>query len=189
MNLFVDTISSEWNLILFDDNRKIIDKIIWHIKWNESSLLIPKIDELIKRNNLDYKNLKNIIVVNWPGSFTWVRTTILVINSINFITKNNVDCLSFFDLYDNYPIIKSSSKRDCFFKETKKSEIKILENEKLLNFLNKKNIKKIYWETKTSLFPWIKILEKIDYHSIIKKIIFKNNKKIKPLYIKKPNIS
>lgn len=189
MNLFIDTISSNAKVILFDNNRNIIDEITWIIKWNESSTLIPEIDNLVKRNNIEYRQLDNIVVVNWPWSFTWVRTTVLAANSINYVIKRNMTALSYFDLYNNYPIIKSSSKRDCFVKLNKESEIEIIENEQLIKILNDKQIKKVYWDIKEENFENIEILEKIDYISIINNVKFDNKEQIQALYIKKPNIS
>lgn len=189
MNLFIDTISNIGNFILFNDKREIITKKKWNIKWKESSKLISKIDKFVKKNNLSFLDLSNIVVVNWPGSFTWIRTTVLVVNTINYIINKSITPISFFDLYDNYPIIKSSSKRDCFVKENKKDKIKILSNDDLLNYLKKNNILEIYWEIDKKILPWIKILDKINYDNIIKKIKFEDNKIISPLYIKKPNIS
>jgi hypothetical protein len=68
----------------------------------------------------------------------------LTINTINFITKNNITPISYFELFDNYPIVKSSSKRDSFLKKNLESEIEIIENEKLINYLKQNNINKIY---------------------------------------------
>jgi len=58
-----------------------------------------------------------------------------------------------------------------------------------MRFCEKNNIKKIYWEGKKEAFSTVEILDNIDYGSIIQNIIFEDNKQIKPLYIKKPNIS
>ena len=185
MNLFINTISSLSTIILFDNNRKIIEKIDFEIKWNESSLLIPKVDLFLKGNKLKYSEIENIVCVNWPWSFTWVRTTVLAINTINYITKNNLTPVNFFDLYDNYPIIKSSSKRDCFIKLDKNSDIEIIENSKIEELLKEKNIKTIYWNCNLDN---LEIVEKIDYIDIIKEIKLEKIKKIDPLYIKKPNI-
>ena len=96
--------------------------------------------------------------------------------------------LNYFDLYNNYPIIKSSSKRDCFVKLDKDSEIEIIENEKLIEILKEKNIKKVYWDIKQDFFTNIEILENIDYISIINQIKLDELKQIQALYIKKPNI-
>lgn len=189
MNIFINTISTPAKLIIFNSNRIIIDEFEWDIKWNESSTLIPKIDDLIKKNNLEYIDLENLVVVNWPGSFTWIRTTVLAANTINYIINKNLTEISYFDLFDNYPIVKSSSKRDFFVKFDKNSDIEIIENEKLINMLNEKEINIIYWESDNNIFDNIKIVEKIDYLCIIKDIKFNKARQIQALYIKKPNIS
>ena len=172
MNLFIDTISNEAKIILFNDDRNILNQYSWNIKWNESSTLIPEIDKLLSKSNIKYDNLENIVVVNWPWSFTWVRTTVLAANSINYIINKNMTSLSYFDLLEKYPIIKASSKRDCFIQRNKNSEIEIIMNDQLIK-------------------EWIDIekIEKIDYISIIKKIKFDNKSQVEALYIKKPNIS
>ncbi len=185
MNLFINTISTNAIIILFDNSRKIIDSLEFIIKWNESSLLIPKIDLFIKKNEIIYNDIENIVCVNWPWSFTWVRTTVLAINSINYITKNYLTPLNYFSLYDKYPIIKSSSKRDCFVKFNPESEIEIIENEKIIEIIKEKNLSNLYWSCS---IEGIEIIEKIDYISIIKDIKLERLSKIEPLYIKKPNI-
>ena len=189
MNLFIDTISREGIIIIFDNKRKIKIKIILNIKWNESSKLIPSIDLLLLKNNLQYKQIANICVVNWPWSFTWIRTTVLTVNTINFVTNNNITPISYFELFYYYPIVKSSSKRDCFLKKDIKSEIEIIKNEDLINYFKENNISKVYWELNADIIIGEKIFEKINYENIINKIKFQDFKEITPLYIKKPNIS
>jgi hypothetical protein len=44
---------------------------------------------------------------------------VLAANSINYIINKNMTALSFFDLHKKYPIIKASSKRDCFIQKEK----------------------------------------------------------------------
>lgn len=193
MNLFVNAISTKWILILFNNNRKIIFEQNIEILWNESSKLILLIDEFLKKNKISYFDLDNIILVNWPWSFTGVRTIVLVINSINFIINKNITSISFFDLFEKYPIIKSSSRRDLFVKYKKYDKIKIVPNDKFI-------LKwKIYWDLNNNLLSEkINIISNINYTKIISNIVFKTNdswkkiyktKLIEPLYIKKPNIS
>lgn len=189
MNLFIDGVSKTSVLILFNDNRKILSKEEFNIKWNESSNLLPHIDNFLKKYNYKYIDLENIIVVNWPWSFTWIRNIVLSINTINYIIWKNITAISYFDLFDNFPIIKPSSKRDYFIKKTKNDEIEIIDNSNLLELLNNLNINKVYWELNEEIFTQFKILDKINYFTIIKKIELKNNKKIQALYIKKPSIS
>ena len=197
MNLFLNAVSNNWKLILFDINKKIISEKDFQILWNESEKLIWIIDEFLDKNNMNYSDLENIVVVAGPWSFTWIRTIVLLVNTINFVIKKNITSLNYFDLFENFPVIKSSSKRDSFFKKDKNSEIEVIKNDDILEYLKQNNIKKLYWENKalTQSLLWgrevaaIKIFEKIDYCDIINKIEFKQEKIIKPIYIKKPSIS
>lgn len=189
MNLFIDTISNISKIIIFDEDRQITAEKDLHIKWNESSLLIPEIDKLLKENSFIYKDIQNIVLVNWPGSFTWVRTTVLAVNSISYIIGNNLTAMSYFDMFKEYPIIKSSSKRDCFVQFATGSKIEIITNDSLALILKEKNITKVYWEANTDIFDNIEIFGEINYSDIINQIIFDKVKQIEPLYIKKPNIS
>ena len=189
MNLFINTLSTDSTIILFDSNRQIIDSFIWLAKGNESSTLIPNIDNLLEKNNIKYGDLEHIAVVNWPGSFTGVRTTVLVVNSINYIIHKKITALNFFDLYNKYPIIKASSKRDCFVKMKENSEIEIINNQDLEESLKNNEINTVYGDYHGAFFEGLEILDKIDYQAIIRDIKFDNPDKVEPLYIKKPNIS
>ncbi len=189
MNIFIDTISKVWNVILFNENRKIVDKISLDFKRNESSKLIPTITKILQKNFLEYNSLENIIVVNGPWSFTWIRSTILVVNSINFLINKKITTINFFDLFDEYPILKASSKRDMFIKTNKNSQIKILDNKEVDLFLKKANIKKVYWDIEENFFQDVQIINFSDYEKIIKNIKFENLKIAESNYIKKPNIT
>lgn len=185
MNLFIDTISKKSTIILFDDSRNIVKQDHFEINGNESSLLIPNIDSFIKQNDFDYYSIKNIVIVNWPGSFTWVRTAVLAVNTINFITDNHITAINYFDQFDNYPIIKTSSRRDSFVQKSNSENIEIIPNPEINDYLEQNNIKKIYWDY---FVEWIQTVDNIDYSAIIKEIKFQKNKKIQAMYIKKPNI-
>lgn len=184
MNIFLDTISPKNALILFDEKRNIISKHFFDVRLNESTLLIEEFDSFLVKNKLNYKALENIIVVNGPGSFTWVRTTILLVNTINFVIKKHITTLTYFDLFENYPIIKTSSKRDSFTKIDKNSEIEVLQNEELPSKLQ--NIQTIYWDIVLENFE---TKSEVNYEKIIKNISFDNQKIAQAYYLKKPNIS
>jgi len=196
INLFINAVTQNWALILFKDNKKIISQKDIEILWNESSKLTTIIDEFLKENNIKYTDLENLVVVNWPWSFTWVRTIVLAINSINFIINKNITSLSFFDLFENYPIIKSSSKRDLFVKYKKCDKIEIVQNDDFFNKLSTESFSSlnleerlIYWDLSNNILSEkIKVNTEINYKKVLEKIIFQNNKLIEPLYIKKPNI-
>lgn len=188
MNLFLDTVSCKNVLILFNNNRKIIKIHYFDSKLNESTKLIEEFDIFLKLNNLYYSDLENIVVVNWPWSFTWIRTTILFINTINFIIKKYLTTITYFDLFDwKYPIIKISSKRDSFLKLNKDSNIIILENNKILDLIKKYNIQII--NSDLISLENIKIISDVNYEQIINNIKLEKNFIVSPFYFKKPNIS
>ena len=191
MNLFLNAVSEKWVIILFDNKRDIVAKKDFNIRQRESSLLIGIIDDFLKENGQKYTQIKNIVVVSWPGSFTWIRTIILVINTLAFIFPNiELTPLSFFDLFDNYPIIKQASKRGVFVKFWEKDEIKNIKNEELKSLFKKNFIKKIYGDfPQEKTFFWINLEENVNFPIIIKNLCLKKQKQLNPLYIKKPSIS
>lgn len=184
MNIFLDTISPKNALILFDEKRNILEKHFFDVRLNESTLLIEELDRFLSKNKLNYKDLENIVVIAGPGSFTWVRTTILLVNTINFVIKKHITTLTYFELFQNYPIIKTSSKRDSFVKMSAESEIEIVQNEDLKEKL--KNIKVVYGDI---ILENIQTINEVDYEKIIKNIAFQNQKIANAFYLKKPNIS
>ncbi len=186
MNLFLDTLSPQNTIILFDNQRNIIQKYDFCILWNETTKLIEEFDMFLYNNNMEYSDLENIVVVNGPGSFTGVRTTVLMINTINFVIQKNITSLNYFDLFSDYPIIKTSSKKDSFIKEKKESDIMIMENIKICDFLKKRSIHVVYGDIKW-LYE-IEMIQQVDYKSIIKNLVFTHKTSISPFYCKKPNI-
>ncbi|MBW7954410.1 hypothetical protein H3C61_01215 [Candidatus Gracilibacteria bacterium] len=184
MNLFLNTISKIGKIILFDNDKNIIFSKDIEVLGNESTLLINQLDIFLKENNTFYSDLENIVVVNGPGSFTGVRTTTLMVNTINFVNKKNITPINYFELFDNYPIIKTSSKRDSFVVFSKNGEVLVMLNDEIEKKLE--NIKSYYGDLKIDG----KInIEDIDYEKIIKNIVLKKEEIIKPFYVKKPSIS
>lgn len=187
MNLFLDTISPKNALILFNKNKDIITTYYFDVRLNESTRLIEELDSFLQSNELNYSDLENIVVINWPGSFTWVRTTILLVNTINFVIKKNITTLTYFDLFNNtYPIIKASSKKDSFIQINKESDMTVMQNTDIWEFLKTNNINKIYWD----VYFWkdIETISDINYEYIIQKIVIAQNQIVTPFYFKKPNI-
>lgn len=188
MNVFINAISNNGYLALFDTKRNIIAEKHIAIRWNESSQFIELLDSFIKENSLSYTDIENIVCVNGPGSFTGVRTIVLVVNSLGFLHNIKLTDISYFDLFENFPIIKSSSRRDSFVKKDNNSDIEIIQNTDLEIDFEENNIDEIYGES-NYIFENVSIVEKINYSAIIQDVEFQNKKKIEALYIKKPNIS
>ena len=81
MNLFIYTLSKVNVLIEFDEERNILNKYEFDVKLNESTRLIEEIDGFLKQINKSYSDIENFVVINWPGSFTWIRTLVILINT------------------------------------------------------------------------------------------------------------
>jgi tRNA A37 threonylcarbamoyladenosine modification protein TsaB len=64
MYLFLNAVSKNSILILFDVDRKIIDLENISILLQESSKLSPLIDNFLKKNNISYNEIENLVVVN-----------------------------------------------------------------------------------------------------------------------------
>ena len=200
MNLLIDSISNPWTIICFSKEKNFFSQVRIDIAMNESSKLIWHINVFLKENHFNIWDINNIVVIHGPGSFTWVRTTVLVANTFAFRTHIRLTPLSYFDLFDSYPIIKQSSKRDVFMKKSIEGEIEILSNSECVEYIMQNNIKKIYWDfdisSKIAIVQEdsqskndIENVSEVDYKNVILWITFQNKKQIEPLYIKKPNIS
>ena len=188
MYLFFDAVSSHGYIGLYNENRQCIYCNSFDIKGNESSKLVPIIDEFIKEQDIAYEELKNITTVIGPWSFTGIRSVSLIVNTLAFIYPQlYITAISFFDLYDSYPIVKSSSKRDLFVKYSKNDKIEIIKNDDL-SFWS--DVISVSGDTeKERIWNEIQLENTPDYDAIFRRVVFQKNKQVAPLYIKKPNIS
>lgn len=188
MILFFDGVSSTWYIALYSPERNLVASETFHIAGNESTQTVGLIDSFLQKQGITYPDVDQIVCVIGPGSFTGVRTISLVINTLAFIYPHiSLTGVSFFDLYDSYPIIKSSSKRDLFVKYEKSATIQIEANK---SFEESFEGSTIYGDTDISRFEREYILvSQIDYDDCLQSMQFENKKRLAPLYIKKPNIS
>ena len=188
MYLLFDGVSSHGYIGVFNSERLCFGEENFYIQWNESTKTIPVIDNFLKTNNIWYQNISNIIVVIGPGSFTGIRTISLVVNTLAYIFPHiRLTAISFFDLYAHYPILKSSSKRDLFVKYSKSATIEIVKNE---DFYVSSDTKNIYWDVDIEKLTERYTLKNTpDYHTLVQNLNLRDDKRVAPTYIKKPNIS
>lgn len=188
MYLFFNGVSSTWYIALLDREKNIIASDSFHISWNESTQTIPIIDKFLAAQAVGYEDIENIMCVVWPWSFTWIRTISLVVNTLAYTHINiQLTPVNFFDLYNKYPIVKSSSKRDLFVKQSKSDIIQVMSNS---DFQVSMKHAHVFWDTNSERFQKkIHIYWDIEYKDIIKNIVLQDATRIAPLYIKKPNIS
>ncbi len=79
--LAIDTASSVCSVALLEDE-KLIDKNEFNNGKTHSENLMPLLDELLKRNSLDIKNIDMLACCVGPGSFTGIRIGVATIKPI-----------------------------------------------------------------------------------------------------------
>ncbi len=82
MLLAVDTSTSWIGLALFDDEQ-IISETVWKTKSHHSVELIPAIDVLLKRSQVDMKDIRILATATGPGSFTSLRIGLAAIKGLS----------------------------------------------------------------------------------------------------------
>ena len=79
MRLFIDTSNSEKIVVGFDDKRYETSS-----RKEKSQMLLPFIEELLKKENKTFKNISEIKVNTGPGSFTGLRVGVSVANALGW---------------------------------------------------------------------------------------------------------
>lgn len=83
MILAIDTSHSKLVEVSLKQDGKIKDSIKGENEYG-SQILLPLIENILKKNNLEYKDLTAIEVATGPGSFTGLRVGVSVANAIGF---------------------------------------------------------------------------------------------------------
>lgn len=132
--LFFDTSSDLLKVSLIKDDKIIFDKEL-HTKNDHSSYLVPTIDEAFKSNNIDFKELDEIIVGNGPGSFTGTRISIAVAKTYAFSFNIPVYMISSLeeliydnDRYDFYVPIIEEKKDNLYFSIFDKDKKRVMDD-------------------------------------------------------------
>ena len=82
MILFIDTHDSLITIALKTESKLYIKTK--ESEYSHSIYVMPMIEEIFDENKLDVKDLKQIIVVNGPGSFTGIRIGLSIAKTIAY---------------------------------------------------------------------------------------------------------
>ena len=171
---------------------KVVDEIFYDAWQRQSELMVTEVDNILKRNNIDKKDLDAIVVGIGPGSYTGVRIGVTIAKTIAYALKIKVYAKSSLSLLkiDNEPTIclfNARSGRSYFavYQGDKAiEEDKVITNEEVLAYIDAHRDYKISGDTaqigkESAPFNVIKNLA--DYHeSELVKNIFALN----PIYLK-----
>ena len=176
MILFIDT-HAEIITVALKNNDDLFIKTK-ESEYSHSVYTMPMIESLFKENNLNIKDLKKIIVVNGPGSFTGIRIGLSIAKTMAYALNIDINTISSLTAY----LISNNinEKRKAVIEDNKGYYISVMdENNKIL-------IPEFYSEE--NLYNYNVVEEKLDVEKIIeycKNMKSENPHHVKANYVKK----
>ena len=122
----------------------IIDKISYEAWQRQSEMMVTEVGNILKRNNINNKDIDGVVVGIGPGSYTGVRIGVTIAKTIAYALKIKVYEKSSLSLlkHKEFPTIcvfNARSGRSYFGVYEGKKVIEkdtVLENEKVLEYIN-----------------------------------------------------
>jgi len=176
--LYIDTHFVNLVLALFQDDVLLEQKILESNKHSENT--IPLLEELLKKHSLFVSDLKEIIVIEGPGSFTGVRIGIVIAKVLGYSLHLPIKTLSYLEAmslhYDEAVVLGIKDRNGVFVgefdaKHRLQGDYYYLTNQEL-KCSNKKIIMDDYVDL-NQIKEFVKSKESISPHLL------------KPLYVKK----
>ena len=93
--IYIDTHFVNLVIALFKNDELLEKKELESNKHSENTVNLLK--DLLYNNNISVDDLKEIIVINGPGSFTGVRIGVVIAKVIGFTKKVNIKTLSYLE--------------------------------------------------------------------------------------------
>lgn len=97
MILFIDTHAELITIALKNKNDLFIKT--QESEYSHSIYTMPMIESIFKENNLNVKDLKKIIVINGPGSFTGIRIGLSIAKTMAYALKIDINTISSLTAY------------------------------------------------------------------------------------------
>ena len=176
MILFIDTHASLITIAL--KNKKDLFVKTQESEYSHSVFTMPMIESIFKENNLDVHDLKKIIVVNGPGSFTGIRIGLSIAKTMAYALKIDINTISSLTAY----LVSNDTKekRKAVIEDNKGYYISVFDEN------NKNIVPEYYAEEDNEDYPQVE--EKLDVSKIIdycKNMKSENPHFVKANYIKK----
>lgn len=198
INLFIDTCTKYLILALYKDN-DVIEYLQIEADNNLSVLLLPKIDELLKKANLKINDVDRIYVVNGPGSFTGIRIGVTTAKTIAYglkkeiCTVSELEVLASVDTRKKYIVPLIDARRNFVYTGIYKNNLELVLENKYVNFdefynniLNNYDINDILFVSNDNFnikteIPNINVWKVIEKH---KNDVSINPHSVNPVYLK-----
>lgn len=142
--LFIDTHDENLYLAIKTDANLFINTLT---SSNHSEIVIPELQDLLKKSNLTLNDIDEIIVVNGPGSFTGTRIGVTIAKTIAYslnIKIKTISSLEALGVSDNslFDIIFIEDSKGCYYakkNDKKYEEFNYLKKEAFDTFIKSNN--------------------------------------------------
>ena len=144
ISLILDTTYTEL-IVALASNNQIIDTIRYDCWQRQSEYAAKEVENILKRNNIDPKNVNEVIVTNGPGSYTGVRIALTiaktycfalnipcyVLSSLQVLETEGKTSICLINARANRSYIGVYKDDECILKD------QIMTNEEVLNYIKK----------------------------------------------------
>lgn len=122
LTLAFDTTANCCAIALLRDN-VVIEKFIQDMDFGQSEILLPQIENMLKKQNIQFKDINLLAVCIGPGSFTGVRSSIACARAMSLANPNlAVTGISAFEAYVHSLSMTELSEVNAVIIETKRDD-------------------------------------------------------------------
>ena len=108
-------------------NGKLVDKISYEAWQRQSEMMVTEVDNILKRNNVDKKELDGVVVGIGPGSYTGVRIGVTI--ALSLLKHQEFPTICVFNARSGRSYFGVYKGKEVLEKDT------VLENEKVLEYI------------------------------------------------------
>ncbi|WP_406614143.1 tRNA (adenosine(37)-N6)-threonylcarbamoyltransferase complex dimerization subunit type 1 TsaB [Mycoplasma corogypsi] len=187
MNVYLDTSTTDFVLILFDNHYHVIDYVLLTNQKKKVPLITTKFEEILYKNNLTVHSISNFFTNIGPGYFTGVRSSLVYFRTIALALNKDLYVTSSFDILKiQYPWVSH------LYLDAQGSKVYKAHNHSFKKhhlFVNHPNLIKVEQQKQHTNVLNINFLDMIRNLSKYKNIFVpKKPMKIEAMYIKPPQL-
>lgn len=135
MFLLVDAISDPAIYVLFDEDRRVIDRCSFSIRGQESEQFFVTLEAFVGKNRQTLRDLSGIVIVNGPGGFTSMRIITLTVNTIAYVHRAPLYPIDFFAFAAyagaSFPMLLRANRGEYLLKASPEDEPRIVPNQEI----------------------------------------------------------